>query len=483
MNIGKSKNTLNNQRHNMTTIQAQLHAMERENQILLDQLHEAQADLEKILLKERANIQEYERHRTAVNELENALVELKCEKKQLTETIDRHTKAASAQTALIKSLTSEVERLTADNKHYASKIQETEKDNDLLVTHLHHAQEELERNLIAHQATKLQSAELDRHLRKMQASYPDHLDYESLEVTLVQESGDTHLTQWRLSEVVFQNRKIAELRFKVQIENNMASLTFQRDGDNNCLTRWPLEHCFDQEFSLTSVAGGTRQGTNATLNALSTSDWKMVRALTKNLISRIDSRNVPKTLSNLDSQQLHKGLNFLLKTIDQWPLTLRYDDVSLISNIQHPNYDSLTIRLSNLQLGTLSWKYITYRLASVDFSKDSFGQNPRLEFPEDACTSLEGWFPESNDERGARLELRFAYPNAIDMNVWDALPSNDHLLITGLIATLPSQLSILQQDNIAKGRTWHEWQTLGSSLKEILLNSSIRSRYSNRSAF
>lgn len=107
-----------------------------------------------------------------------------------------------------------------------------------------------------------------------------------------------------------------------------------------------------------------------------------------------------------------------------------------------------------------------YGIATVDHD-GSFGQNPRLEFPESSKQVVSNWYPETLDGRGARLELRFAKPNAFDWNVWTRLSNEDRLLITALVTSIPSQIAALDRQGIHM-QDWQKWNELGLVMRSIL---------------
>jgi len=111
---------------------------------------------------------------------------------------------------------------------------------------------------------------------------------------------------------------------------------------------------------------------------------------------------------------------------------------------------------------------VEYRISTIDEHEDSFGQNPRLEFPRNAQQYLENWFIETNDFRGPRLELRFSRPDAMDTNIWSSLAEKDQVLIAGLISSMPIQFADLSKTEIDTSAKWPAWTDLALSIATIL---------------
>jgi hypothetical protein len=216
------------------------------------------------------------------------------------------------------------------------------------------------------------------------------------------------------------------------------------------------------------TAGGPYAGNNAILSRLSTSGWARLLLLIKNLITHLESSTDIKLPERTDKKALLAGFKRLLATLANWPVVFRFDEIQLIGNDRSNGYQALGIRLSNLSLGQHSWAELEYRVSTVDQNPSLFGENPRLEFHESSRAALQNWFAESQDSKGKKLELRFAKPDAMDVDVWKKLSETDRLLIAGLVGNLPVQLDLLKKNNLTLLLPWQDWLSLSKSLREIL---------------
>src|SRR5690606_3325920 len=115
--------------------------------------------------------------------------------------------------------------------------------------------------------------------------------------------------------------------------------------------------------------------------------------------------------------------------------------------------------------GDQEWTQLQYRLATVNEPGQPVGKNPRLEFPQCAQYTLKSWFAETADDRGSRLELRFAQPDAMDTEVWERLATEDQNHIAGLLSTLPMQLDDLQQAQQATTQPWEAWRSMANTMR------------------
>ncbi len=146
---------------------------------------------------------------------------------------------------------------------------------------------------------------------------------------------------------------------------------------------------------------------------------------------------------------------------------LKYEQVRLHRAKVNSDYEHLWISLKSLSFGVQYQDDWQFRLSCANVRPGQFGNEPKLEFPQQGAGMFANWFEENRDEYGSKLELRFATPNAMDMTVWKKLNSQDQQLITELIQQLPKILSKLQQSDWQLGRNWSDWQKLAADVQCI----------------
>jgi hypothetical protein len=81
---------------------------------------------------------------------------------------------------------------------------------------------------------------------------------------------------------------------------------------------------------------------------------------------------------------------------------------------------------------------------------------------------FESWFEESCDELGSRLELRFALPDAIDLDVLTRLSEADRKTLLRLVNNLPSILRMVEEQGDAISRPWAYWHDTAADVGRIL---------------
>lgn len=343
-------------------------------------------------------------------------------------------------------------------------------ENELLLNQLHYTQEDLELHITIEQERQIELKQLHTRIQKIFQHLPHYWEIEDIQAHVVDNTGQNTI-QWNLKNVYLDNCLIPTLDFQTRLDKGIAGLVIQRSlnakSESDWL-RWPSELSDAAELPCIPSAGGAYFGQNAILSGLSTSSWGRLQLLIKHLIAYLEGPVTLKLPAKVDKQELLKGLKGLLEVLAKWPMTFRFDDIHMIGNDRGLGYNALGIRLSNLSLGEHRWPIFDYRVATVDQNSASFGQNPRFEFHEASRSMLEHWYAESQDSRGSKLELRFAKPDALDINIWRALSEKDRLLIAGLVSSLPMQLSLLQQHNPTLLIAWQDWQSLSKTLREIL---------------
>lgn len=146
---------------------------------------------------------------------------------------------------------------------------------------------------------------------------------------------------------------------------------------------------------------------------------------------------------------------------------LDFEGVQLRNEQVNPDYEHLWISLQSPSFGEHMADQWHFRISCAGVKPSEFGQQPKLELPEQSDQLLTNWFAESESEHGRKLELRFALPNAMDTGVWKQIQSEDQQLIKALCQKLPDIVAALKKQNIYITRNWADWETLAANMKRI----------------
>jgi hypothetical protein len=236
-----------------------------------------------------------------------------------------------------------------------------------------------------------------------------------------------------------------------------------------CFTKWPASLADQSVFKMTfNNNGSAAQQDVDVLQALGTSDWRFLGVLAhwlKTTLSNTESANLPRDLP-LDA--LRFGVNQFILLSSQLNSALRYDHVSLKREQTNPDYEHLWLKLSNIVFENQHATDFEFRLSCANVRPNAFGGYPKLEFPQEfAQPCFDSWFEESYDDFGAKLELRFALPDEMDIGVWGKLSVSDQAFIAQIIEQLPLILTELVQTGARIKRSLNDWLDMAQAIEDI----------------
>ncbi|UJP04895.1 MAG: hypothetical protein LZF61_08555 [Nitrosomonas sp.] len=352
----------------------------------------------------------------------------------------------------------------------STKLKESGRENELLLLQLHQVQEELEHYFLQHQNVQkqLKSAE-DRWQRMLQRT-PDYCDYTAIEVVNAEEA-ETGTITWRLKNLDAAGRTLPELEFSTIVEYGIAGFVLTRQpGTTGPLIRWPSTAANMNELMLIPIGRRDQiQLRFETLFDLATRDWDLIRTLTRLLASTLEAPAALNASNTPATEALRGGLSKLGQVIEKFPATFRYDRVNLKRTQVNHDYEHLWLHFENLAFGKQRWPEFEFRLACANLRPNHFGSHPKLEFPENSGQApFDTWFIETYDDFGAKLELRFALPESMDLNVWQRLSNHDHNFLAALIARLPAILATLQGTGVKLDRSWDDWTKMVDEIQRII---------------
>lgn len=403
----------------------------------------------------------------------------------------------------------ENERLAEIEREKFSLQQETES----LLQNLHTVQEQLEQSLAQRQSEQVRFVgeseslqatlaesqqevtrlgELIDHndmLRQQALQESKHLEQECQKLlTDLQSSQERHEHQLLYSQnqrnelMTLQQRLIAlKQRGGGGMAADSVSVTHLEDGQ----VAWVFDNVLigEQEYRHLRVTGRLMRG-NLVLDVANAdeSTWELdaTRKVTLHTLSPAQhclAQGLPEVLqaylprafeSPRRIRAWQRSINKLSQQLAAQPPRLWIESSELRHIQVNPDYEHLWVILRNASFAgsePVDWQF---RLSSANVSPESFGSQPKLEFPHLRHQLLQEWFQESEDAYGEKLELRFALPNDMDTAIWKRLAPHDQQLIQSLIQQLPEILSQLEQQGHNPGREWSEWLRMVQNMQRIL---------------
>ena len=380
------------------------------------------------------------------------------------------------QSSLVIEHQAEIDRL--DKKYnaaitgYAQQQKDAEQENELLLLQLQQVQEELERYFLQYKDIQKELQIAETRWQRMLRRNPDYFDfdYDAIEVR-PDENKDNRTMTWCLKNLVVADRILSKIEFKTVMRQGVAGFVFSRQPDNvGMFARWPANYENQDELTLIPLdKNNILERFNDILTGLSTSDWELLNVLIRLLDRVLQQPQILTSSVGVNLEFLRSGLDELRTSIEKTPAMLRYDQVALKRELVNPNYEHLWLRFDNLSFGNKRWSEFEFRLACSPIRSNEFGYYPKLEFPDETGRApFEAWFIESYDDFGAKLELRFALPEAMDIDVWQRIAEHDRDFLSALVARLPAILATLQNSGIELKRPWEEWVDMAKEVQRIL---------------
>lgn len=431
-----------------------LHSVKEESELLLLQLHQVQEELENVFLKEQQATQQLNASQAELASLRAAGEALKKQISELGKARDEQARLANERLAKLEAFQQEKDTLNTD-------LKDARDEAELLLLQLHQVQEELEHYFLEHQKLQQDLQAWEARWQRMLQRTPGYCDYGNLSVA----SGNEPTTlDWTFSDLETAGRRMAQLHCQTRVIDGHAAILLKRTPDGQQLLRWPAP----ADSNAILLAPGIEAARDS-LARLATSDLLLIKNLAGTIEQSLGNSAALQLPAEVPAASLQTAFQQFAKQLGAQPATLRYDRISLKNNQTNPDYEHLWLVLDNLSFGTQQWPQFEFRLSCANVGPQRFGSHPKLELPRHTGQApLPGWFAESYDDHGAKLELRFALPDAMDIQTWTQLGNVDQHFMSALCNVLPAILNDLQASGAQISRAWQDWHNLAENVQRIL---------------
>jgi hypothetical protein len=374
---------------------------------------------------------------------------------------------AAAQAAAAKDVEAKNKELTAlkaERDKQAKLAQQTEakyqdsaQENELLLLQLMQAQEELvEYYEQKGEFEKLYLAYKARWER-LEKRLPSYLDFGAIEIVDVDGVSDVPSITWQVKDFAQAGVALSEFSFVTVLQDGHPGIGLVKDGQ---------PHAFVPKLF------GTNKDHLATFLGLGTTEFKQLTAA----VSILDQLEAGQWKgfefpAQFDLSFWRPSIQTLLAQLKQLPALLRYDEVRLKRELINPDYEHLWLEFRGLSLGAAQWKKFEIRLGAALVQHDGFSQYPKFEIPliDGKTKPFDSWYAESQDDSGAKLELRFALDkNVFDVAVWSKLADADKALVLRVIYAMPDALKRLEKQKAAIHRPWATWIDFATAAVKVL---------------
>jgi hypothetical protein len=437
--------------------------------------------------------QQLEQKSSQLQEHEKQIAALQKQLKDSTEKLTQQ-QAAAKKDGDLDQLQKKLKQKDTRFKELEQKHQETTEENDLILQQLHQVQEELESIFLKKQEAEQQLQSLrDKHKKTMQESeqrlYQLHDAQEKLGQYLVKyqeqnkqlekaearwerlfkrmpdycDYGDVRIIQGddgsslicEVQDLEIGSQTYPELAFETFLVGGVAGFRFKQP-----------DHITQEDLIPIAQTSEEAKKQSKLFKSLSTTEWFLLQSTAHFLktclrTETFDEETLPASLI----QETINGIDRFSEVITKFPQILRFDEVSMEEKVLSEDCEQLEICLENLSFGDLTSSGFIFRLSCAALKTSAFGSNPRLEFPEETGTLLKNWFDCSSNPDDPRIELRFALPEAMDLEVWNQLSEADAAIIRVLTAHLPE---LIEKNASPSGHDDAKWLTVAHNVAQIL---------------
>jgi hypothetical protein len=341
---------------------------------------------------------------------------------------------------------------------------------ELLLMELHRVQSDLETYFKKIEAFKPRLELAEQRWKQVLQTFPGYCFFHDVNVNSIPGTPN-EILNWHFEMFDAVGRIIPNFTLQTFVINDVACLKLPRYfGSVALLERWPL--CFANQdelivtlFSVTKIEQDSAQ----VLMQLGSSDWDFLVSIVTALIKATETQSLRQRSDGVTMKKTPMALRKLRSHLAQLPVVFRFDHLALKKELVNSDYECLWIACRNVTFGEKRLGEFDFRVSCAHVLPDIFGQYPKLEFPElSGREALDGWFSESCDDLGSKLELRFAKPASMDISVWEKLTPLDRIFVRDLVKQLPSLLHFLECSSHKIQRRWSDWQALVSSIDNIL---------------
>ena len=330
-------------------------------------------------------------------------------------------------------------------------------DNALLILQLRKTNAQLELYFKRCQELKIKNNILVRQLDKFGGANSHYIDCEK--IVIEQKCAVTKKISWSITDLFAFGECWGLYKFETDLNSDSISFYLQGGGGLIADSSASAEKVtFAKKIILPYYV--------EQVEMLEAEDFLAIETITAIVLKHIKSKKII-IEEETKTTKLMSMANDCLKLMSKNKLI--YKDVNLVQIVIREGYEHICFRINRVIFNNYRFKHFVFRLGCGNIRKDSFGTDPKLEFPfSNGFQTLESWYVESEDEFGQKLELRFSTPYALDTDVWNSLSDHDKLFIEALINEIPKLIektsSELEWDFMDKTK----WSNLSIEMLKIL---------------
>ena len=344
----------------------------------------------------------------------------------------------------------------------AAKLKDTAQENELLLTQLMQVQEELESYYL--DKTKFEKLYQDIQARwaRLEKRYPNYVDFGSVELVAFDNLSDVPSITLRVKDYAQGGMAFDEFLFQTVLQDGQPGIGLVLDAkalatvDSALVPKLlkPQSKQLERFVRMGQTEFRKLMAATTIVTQLEASGWRGV--------------DLPK---DFDLGFWRESLKLLPSQLQALPVMLRYDAIKLKRELTNPDYEHLWLEFKGMGLGARTWPKFEIRLGAAMVQRGGFSQFPKFEVPHiDGKTKpFESWYAESQDDNGAKLELRFSLEKQVfDTSVWAKLDDVDKALLLRLIYAMPDVLLRLEAEHASIHRPWATWVGFAKAAMQVI---------------
>jgi len=357
----------------------------------------------------------------------------------------------------------DIEQILEDARKLKIQTESFDQENNYLLIQIRQNQDVMEKLTTENKSIKDLNHSLNAKWHRLEKRFPNYIDYGGLEVVSVDGVATTPKIIWKITDYSKAGFALPEFYFQTTLQNGQAGISIVGGGD---------ESVSSQSFVPALLAESQEQ--RETFIEYGLTEWNKISAASDVLEQLIVNNGVGLgQAEGFDLSFWKSSLITLVQSIQKLPKILRFDRVRLKRELVNPNYEHLWLEFYDVQLDTYRQPKLEIRLAAALVQPGTFSRFPKVEIPlvDGKEKPFESWYPESHDDQGAKLELRFALDKQVfDLGVFAKLSPLDQRLVQSFIYRLPAILNRLAKNKVSIHRQWQDWYEFARATAVVMQN-------------
>jgi FtsZ-binding cell division protein ZapB len=357
--------------------------------------------------------------------------------------------------------TVDIERILEGSRLSQMQIESLDQENNFLLIQIRQNQDEIEKFSKENKVIKDLNYSLDAKWRRLEQRFPNYIDYGGLELISVDGVAAAPKIVWKITDYSKAGFSLPEFYFQTILQNGQAGIAMINGDDEG----------ISSQILFPGLLSQSQQQRDIFIE-YGLSEWHKLSAACDVLEQLIVNKGVGLgQVEGFDLSFWKNSLATLIQSIQKLPKILRFDRVRVKRELINPNYEHLWLEFYNVELGEYRLPKFEMRISAALVQPEGFSRFPKIEIPliDGKTKPFESWYPESHDDQGAKLELRFSLDkNVFDFEVFAKLSALDQYFIQSFIYRMPVILNLLAKNKVSIHRPWQDWQEFAKATAQVM---------------